>query len=197
MACRITPCQQRCVYTSMRVLVWRTRMRLPVEPPSSKEGAAVEISKSMTMLIASVAMAAPLAACSASPGASTATSAGSGAGPASPATAAPSVAGGSPSATPSATGARALGAKGAGSVFSPDKEKCYGIAKAGRNDCASASGVHSCAGQAKADADPGDWRYVAKGTCVGLGGKNPFTPGAKGSPSSPASPARIPISAKS
>jgi len=28
------------------------------------------------------------------------------------------------------------------------KEKCYGIAKAGRNDCASLSGRHSCAGQA-------------------------------------------------
>ncbi|NBQ89244.1 MAG: DUF2282 domain-containing protein, partial [Betaproteobacteria bacterium] len=26
------------------------------------------------------------------------------------------------------------------------KEKCYGIAKAGRNDCASLSGRHSCAG---------------------------------------------------
>jgi uncharacterized membrane protein len=50
------------------------------------------------------------------------------------------------------------------------KEKCYGIAKAGANDCASISGSHSCAGQAKADNLPEDWRYVAKGTCSRLGG---------------------------
>ena len=50
------------------------------------------------------------------------------------------------------------------------QEKCYGIAKAGQNDCASASGSHSCAGQAKADNDAGDWRYVAKGSCEKMGG---------------------------
>ena len=51
-----------------------------------------------------------------------------------------------------------------------DKEKCYGIAKAGQNDCASISGVHSCAGQAKVDMDKGEWKYVAKGTCKDMGG---------------------------
>ena len=51
------------------------------------------------------------------------------------------------------------------------KEKCYGVAKAGKNDCASASGSHSCAGQAKKDNDMGDWKYVAKGTCEKMGGK--------------------------
>ena len=51
-----------------------------------------------------------------------------------------------------------------------DKEKCYGIAKAGQNDCASLSGAHSCAGQAKVDMDKGEWKYVAKGTCKDLGG---------------------------
>ena len=50
------------------------------------------------------------------------------------------------------------------------KEKCYGIAKAGQNDCANLSGSHSCAGQAKVDTDPGEWRYVAKGTCKDLKG---------------------------
>ena len=50
------------------------------------------------------------------------------------------------------------------------KEKCYGIAKAGLNDCASLNGSHSCAGQAKADKLPEDWRYVAKGACSGMGG---------------------------
>ena len=45
------------------------------------------------------------------------------------------------------------------------KEKCYGIAKAGANDCATANGTHSCAGQAKQDKGPYEWKYVAKGTC--------------------------------
>jgi uncharacterized membrane protein len=50
------------------------------------------------------------------------------------------------------------------------KEKCYGIAKAGQNDCANLSGSHSCAGQAKVDNDPGEWKYVAKGTCKDMKG---------------------------
>ncbi len=52
-----------------------------------------------------------------------------------------------------------------------DKEKCYGVAKAGQNDCASANGSHSCAGQAKKDNDPAEWKYVPKGTCIKMGGK--------------------------
>ncbi|UTY55946.1 MULTISPECIES: DUF2282 domain-containing protein [unclassified Massilia] len=52
-----------------------------------------------------------------------------------------------------------------------DKEKCYGIVKAGQNDCASANGSHSCAGQAKADNGAAEWKYVAKGTCEKAGGK--------------------------
>jgi len=46
-----------------------------------------------------------------------------------------------------------------------EAEKCYGVAKAGLNDCASAAGVHSCAGQSKADHDPGEWVYLPKGSC--------------------------------
>ena len=41
-------------------------------------------------------------------------------------------------------------------------EKCYGIAKAGKNDCG--TGKHGCAGQAKADGGD-EWVYVPKGTC--------------------------------
>lgn len=52
-----------------------------------------------------------------------------------------------------------------------DQEKCFGIAKAGQNDCATSTGSHSCAGQAKVDKDPVEWKYVAKGTCVKAGGK--------------------------
>ena len=51
------------------------------------------------------------------------------------------------------------------------KEKCYGIAKAGQNDCAAADGSHSCAGQAKTDKGPSEWKYVAKGTWEKEGGK--------------------------
>ncbi|MDP2870438.1 DUF2282 domain-containing protein [Methyloversatilis sp.] len=51
------------------------------------------------------------------------------------------------------------------------KEKCYGVAKKGANDCASANGSHSCAGQAKADNDPNEWVFVASGTCEKMGGK--------------------------
>jgi uncharacterized membrane protein len=50
------------------------------------------------------------------------------------------------------------------------KEKCYGIAKAGQNDCSNISGTHSCAGQTKVDAAADDWKYVAKGTCKEMNG---------------------------
>lgn len=49
-----------------------------------------------------------------------------------------------------------------------DKEKCYGVAKAGKNDCA--SGSHSCAGQSKMDNDPTEWKFVPKGECEKMGG---------------------------
>ena len=42
-------------------------------------------------------------------------------------------------------------------------EKCYGVAKAGKNDCG-ANG-HSCAGMAKTDADAHEWIAVPEGTC--------------------------------
>jgi uncharacterized membrane protein len=49
-------------------------------------------------------------------------------------------------------------------------EKCYGVAKGGQNDCGTAK--HACAAQgAKVDNDPMEWKYVAKGTCVSMGGK--------------------------
>ena len=52
---------------------------------------------------------------------------------------------------------------------SGNDEKCYGIAKAGQNDCGTAT--HGCAGQATADKDPGEWKFVPKGTCEKAGGK--------------------------
>ncbi len=49
------------------------------------------------------------------------------------------------------------------------KEKCYGIAKAGQNDCSTAR--HSCAGKATKDKAPDEWKYVPKGTCEKVGGR--------------------------
>jgi uncharacterized membrane protein len=43
-------------------------------------------------------------------------------------------------------------------------EKCYGIAKAGSNDCASA-GSNSCGGTSKVNSDPRAWIYVPAGYC--------------------------------
>jgi len=53
----------------------------------------------------------------------------------------------------------------------PAKEKCFGIVKAGANDCANLSGTHSCAGQSTNENGADEWKYVAKGTCASLGGK--------------------------
>jgi uncharacterized membrane protein len=50
------------------------------------------------------------------------------------------------------------------------KEKCYGVAKAAANDCANAAGTHSCAGQAVADADGGEWIALPAGTCAKIVG---------------------------
>lgn len=59
---------------------------------------------------------------------------------------------------------------GSAPAFSADeaKEKCYGVAKAGQNDCA-ANG-HACAGQSKVDSAPTEWKYVPKGECEKAGG---------------------------
>jgi uncharacterized membrane protein len=53
-------------------------------------------------------------------------------------------------------------------------EKCYGLAKAGKNDCAS-TGNNSCAGTSKVNADPKAWIYVPEGYCERIvsGSKTP------------------------
>lgn len=48
------------------------------------------------------------------------------------------------------------------------KEKCYGISKAGQNDCASSVAGSTCAGTQKVDYDPNGWKYVAEGTCESM-----------------------------
>jgi uncharacterized membrane protein len=49
-------------------------------------------------------------------------------------------------------------------------EKCFGIAKAGMNDCSSNKSAHSCAGQATKSNDPMDFIAVPKGTCDKIAG---------------------------
>jgi uncharacterized membrane protein len=45
----------------------------------------------------------------------------------------------------------------------PTTEKCYGVAKAGKNDCAGPG--HVCAGLAKTDGNPEEYVNLPKGTC--------------------------------
>jgi uncharacterized membrane protein len=49
-----------------------------------------------------------------------------------------------------------------------EHEKCYGIAKAGKNDCQTANS--SCAGTSKRNAQGDAWLYVPAGTCDKLVG---------------------------
>lgn len=62
----------------------------------------------------------------------------------------------------------------AGPAFSADDskggatEKCYGVTKAGKNDCAGPA--HSCQGQGKKDGDGREWVKLPKGTCERLVG---------------------------
>ena len=53
-------------------------------------------------------------------------------------------------------------------------EKCYGIARAGKNDCAS-TGNNSCGGTSKLNSDPKAWIYVPEGYCERIvgGSKTP------------------------
>jgi uncharacterized membrane protein len=73
-----------------------------------------------------------------------------------------------------------LGALASGASFAQDKamsdkmmkdmpggnmEKCYGVALAGKNDCAAGPGT-TCAGTSKVDYQGNAWKLVAKGTCA-------------------------------
>jgi len=62
----------------------------------------------------------------------------------------------------------ALGAITATAADDATTEKCFGVAKAGKNDCAGAK--HACAGQGTKAADANEWVKVPKGTCDRLVG---------------------------
>lgn len=62
-----------------------------------------------------------------------------------------------------------------GASIKGEKERCYGVAKAGQNDCQAGPGT-SCAGSSKVDYQGNAWKYVPKGTCEKI-----ETPKGKGS----------------
>jgi uncharacterized membrane protein len=62
-------------------------------------------------------------------------------------------------------------AQAAGAVVCAEQERCYGIARAGKNDCATSSSV--CSGSAKQDNQKDAWVYVPKGMCVKVAGGSP------------------------
>ena len=54
-------------------------------------------------------------------------------------------------------------------VAAAEKEKCFGIAKAGENDCAAGEGT-SCAGTSIVDYQGNAWKYTGAGECEPQGG---------------------------
>lgn len=59
----------------------------------------------------------------------------------------------------------ALASGVASAADKPAQEKCFGVSKAGKNDCAAGPGT-TCAGTSKTDYQANAWKYVAKGTCT-------------------------------
>lgn len=51
-----------------------------------------------------------------------------------------------------------------------ETEQCFGVVKAGQNDCASKKAGHSCAGQASRNNDTNDFVSLPKGTCAKIAG---------------------------
>ncbi|KJS15034.1 MAG: signal peptide protein [Hoeflea sp. BRH_c9] len=69
-------------------------------------------------------------------------------------------------------GAVAMAISGATFLASTDgasaaTEKCYGVAMAGKNDCAAGPGT-TCAGTSKVDFQGNAWKNVEAGTCVSM-----------------------------
>lgn len=68
-------------------------------------------------------------------------------------------------------GALSIAAVASAQTKDPDmtgKEKCYGVAKAGKNDCA--AGAHSCAGQSVKGGDKASFVALPTGLCARLSG---------------------------
>jgi uncharacterized membrane protein len=63
------------------------------------------------------------------------------------------------------------------------KEKCYGVALKGQNDCAAGPGT-TCAGTSRIDYQGNSWKLVPQGTCTTM--TTPFGPGSLASIKRPA-----------
>lgn len=77
-----------------------------------------------------------------------------------------------------AAAATGLVATPAAAQTKPAMEKCYGVAKAGKNDCAAGPGT-SCAGSSTRDYQGDAWKLVPKGSCEKIAtpkGKGSLTP---------------------
>lgn len=61
--------------------------------------------------------------------------------------------------------AAATAAAAADAAPPADKEKCFGVALKGKNDCAAGAGT-TCAGTSKVDYQGNSWKLVPKGTCT-------------------------------
>ncbi len=68
-------------------------------------------------------------------------------------------------------GAVAVAGVGAPNIAEAGKVKCYGIAKAGQNDCANAAGTHSCSGHSTVDYSGQDWKTADSEECTAQNGK--------------------------
>ena len=58
-------------------------------------------------------------------------------------------------------------ASSAAAADKPEQEKCYGVSKAGKNDCAAGPGT-TCAGTSKVDYQGNAWKFVPTGTCTSI-----------------------------
>ena len=73
-------------------------------------------------------------------------------------------------------GAAVAGALSLAAIAAPahaaegEKVKCYGVSKAGENDCANKAAGHSCATQSKVDYSGQDSKAMTKEACEAAGG---------------------------
>ncbi|MEK7758218.1 MAG: DUF2282 domain-containing protein [Pseudomonadota bacterium] len=68
-------------------------------------------------------------------------------------------------------------AQAAGAVVCAEQERCYGIARASKNDCATSTSA--CSGSSKQDSQKDAWVYVPKGMCLKVAGGTLALPDAK------------------
>ena len=69
--------------------------------------------------------------------------------------------------TLAALAAGAALAQDKGASIKGEKERCYGVSPAGKNDCAAGPGT-SCAGTSKVDYQGNAWKFVPAGTCTSM-----------------------------